>query len=282
MRNTLVHQAHVFALGGRLTGPKETDIRPRPVAILPGPGGKHSDQFENFSESGISFKWAEVCVSGEAVEESPHTYRTQARVTIRELDILGFVTAKLATAHLIATIREADLSQENLMNDQGTGMGLGPEPAFSFYGTSFEELRVGGKLIPWESSIVDGQHPSDAVLERLKCLYVRSGGVRLVSALSQHSRNHDAVAHNRSLLMLGDPDDQRGVRKNQIARDKIRRNEVAPIHVPGFGRVYLAELRYDPFTPEFILLRVELDEGEYRGELLSGLCRGGPSCFPKA
>lgn len=284
MRNILVHQAHVYALGGRLTEPNEVNIRPQPVLILPSPGGEYRDEVENFSVSGISFKWAETYVSGKALEDKPNAYRTQVRVTVRELNILGFVTAKSMTAHMIATVEEADLSQEGLMNAQGTGLGLGPEPKFTFYATQFDELRVGDSLVPWESTIKGGQHPADADLERLQCLYNRSGGVRLVSTLSQHSmaRNEEAVARNRRLLLEGDPTEGSGVRKNQISRDSIRRNEVRPIRVPGFGQVHVAELRYDPFTPEFSLLRVELDEGTYRGQILSGMCRGGPTCFPKS
>lgn len=256
-QDIFVHHARCSALSANLSGPDLIEpVPPQGSIALPSIGGSSASRAGKFDHPFITFESAQSEVFGEMVSRDPKVYVTRAQTTVKGLNIQDVILAESITARVVATTTMGDMT------------GLGPKPALSFSGTSFQGLVIDGKSYSLKSS----EH-FDSVMARMRELYARSqSGVRLATTFSADPM----VLHPRASTLNRELAATEGV----IEEENIQRSEIQAIRVPGFGDICIAEMLYNPYICQIHMLRVEVNGGGFIGDLTAGAVEGGASCYP--
>ncbi len=297
-RNLFVRQGAAYAVGGFLDGPVREVLEPQAGLSLAGVGSSSEVRASAFSCLGISFQSAETRVTGLSSERNEGTYVTMIRTSIQGLNILDTVTAKAVHARMVITTRLPGNAVR----------GLGPGSEFSFWGTTFEDLRIAGAQfeVPDSFPILKRgkrpDHPYEEVLKRLEKAYSCSNGIRLVSSLMDQARNEEFAQSNKKVAEEARATIAAAEKAKKAAQDnpsaieradaniraarnkaseEIERNEILPIELDGFGKIYVAELQYNPYLSCLNMLRVEINCGAIQGQIQFGAVEGGGSCWPR-
>lgn len=290
MENLFVRRGTAYAIGGFFDSPVREPIESQACVNLAGVGSVGEAEASAFSHHKIKFQSAKTEVTGIS-SRNEESHVTVIKTSIHDLDIMNVVTAKAVHARMVATT----------FPEEEIG-GLGPKSEFSFWGTTFEDLRVFGTsfAVPDPFPILNGNEPHqyEKVLKRLKKAFDCTDGVRLVSSLMDNARDEklaqiNEVEAEKAWSRISDTTkarDEGRINENDAAaairaasRDasgKIQRNEILPIKLDGFGRVYVAEVQYNPYLSCLNMLRVEVKCGDIQGHIQIGAVEGGGSCWP--
>jgi hypothetical protein len=231
------YHASAHVLSGHITRPANHLIQTQAGASLPSVGGQHTAHVENYRHDlTVSFATGYSHVAGsEKTENNKTTHTTLATTAIEKLNILDMVTADRIVARLASSHEP------------------GHETRILVLGSRFENLRIAGYKI-------------DVVLHNELALKL--------DTFAAARKEFESSADFRK--MADDPFEPGKLPKKVEAHEDIRCSlvkELQPTTCPGilrrghcghvlivpeFGKIYLAEIRFQHGRKTLTMLRVEL------------------------
>jgi hypothetical protein len=242
------YHANAHALSGQLTRPENHMIPAQAGITLPSSGGQHSSRVENFRYSEtLSFKAAYSYVSGSEKVDSRKTISTTLATTVVEqLNILDMVTADRVVARLASSYESGD------------------ECEILVLGSRFENLRVAGCRI-------------DVELHHELALRLKT----FAAVRKEFENNADFRKMTDDLVETGKS--RKKVEAHEVVRCSLVK-ELQPrtcpgitrqgpcghvLVVPEFGKIHLAELRFEHGQKTLTMLRVELGSPQGGGLIVA-------------
>jgi hypothetical protein len=245
-------KAHYFhaeanSLGGFIDSPVQKMMPPQASSSLPAVGGHVSHQTQAFNFEGIvSCRSTQTRVSGRYVEEDD-SHSAVAISVIEGLNIGEIITADRVVAQV---------------SIQHPASGA---PIFSFTGSRFEGLRIGGcdAALSLNTSLLEGGNGAAAAREPITWPIFHKTGKQQAAKLVNNAKGKDGFqwvvdrynwlaseskASGRALCSVVD-----GV--SQAAPGKSFGHV---LHIPNFGKVIFGEIVAYPASVRICMIRAEL------------------------
>lgn len=264
-------QYHAFAVGlsGHITVPFDEIIPIQASAALPETGGFGTDCVRSFRFRNIlSFSSAETVVAGSFDGKS---HDALATVTIRDLDILGMVTASRMMARIAST---------HPVDNPG-------ETVITPLGSHFENLRIAGYPVEVDLAVdtfnkfdtagkvrAAYRENKDRFREEFGRLTLIGRGDEIPERIRcwfpwRHAAETEEIPENNGIIACSLVREIRGLGSELRPYGHV-------IHVPGFGTVRLAEFKITQSARRITMLQVDLGSTP-KGRISGGGAEGNGS-----
>jgi len=223
--------AHAFA--GRFTRPFHEQIHVQAASSLPPTGGHGSARIENFQfHEFISFKKGYTHVSG-GFQHSDESNNTLVTSVLEGLNMMDILTADRVVCRLYSKHRKHE-----------------PEGRITMHGSRFENLRIAGQ--PVNMNLDFGLFEDIQTYDQAQTAYKTNDKFKKLAEdpLQSGQILPEQKCNGAFLCSLVEGDIQTG-------HGRVK-GPSHSIYVPGFGRVFLAEVFISHGTRTLTMLRFEL------------------------
>ena len=242
------HHADASALGGSLEHPFKGNVAVQAPMSLPSTGGYASARADKFQLEGIvSFHSALTQVAG-TQDEKTGGWATLSSARVEGLNILNVVTAD----HVVTQISTEHPAE-------------GYVPRVNFHGTQFHNLRVNGHLVEIDLDLDICAHEKGLDYPAEPSTHRKSFLAKVDEHFHQMKKSKEIPEWLKERYKWDNARAQHeGTGSVQCSLVKGFRGDVPAgcyghvIDLPGFGRIFLAELLVDHNSYRLSMLRLEL------------------------